>query len=125
MVLIITLALVQIQRAKLFKNVKGLRANRCSMVWHVVLLTLLVVGKCMDVYLTCSFYSDFCYHLVNFALTMLIVHILLMTNRPPKSLKSTPIESTTDPTDILLKSKSLDWSTELTNSFKSKETQSR
>ena len=92
--IIITVCLVQIWRAKLFKNVRGMRANRCSMILHVALLTSMIIAKCMDIFLTCSFYSDFFYHLACFSLTMLICYVLLMTNRPPKSLKSTPIQIT-------------------------------
>ena len=92
-VIIITVALVGIWRAKLFKNVRGMRANRCSMILHISLLFCMVLVKCMDTFLTCSFYSDFIYHLASFSLTILICYVLLMTNRPPKTLKSTPIQS--------------------------------
>ena len=43
-IFIITMAVVKIWRAKLFKDIEGMTANRKTLVLHIVLLTVLVVS---------------------------------------------------------------------------------
>ena len=44
-IFIITMAVVKIWRAKLFKDIEGMTANRKTLVLHIVLLSVLVISQ--------------------------------------------------------------------------------
>jgi len=89
-VVIIGVAVWRLWRARLFTEVREMRSNKCMLILFTVLLSIMLLDR-IYFHLEDSQFSNILVHIISFILTCLIEYIVFLTNRPPKTLKSTPL----------------------------------